>query len=550
MYIQEELFPPAAPAAAGATADRQAGAVYTGHDAVCFMLDVAGYRETARLFHHTILEPSFGGGSFLLEIIRRLMRSCDTFGYGNHVSLEPCIRAVELDERVFRSTRAQAEELLVGCGVLPETARFLLSKWLLNTDFLLWSTPAKFDYVVGNPPYVRLEHMDKGLHGLYKETYATWTDRADIYIPFFEKGLRVMSDRGKLVYLCSNRWMKNRYGKRLRQFVLENYSVDYVIDISSPDLFDKKVTAYPAITLISRKRAGGSAVHYSSYSGSCKKMYKSLETGYKVVLNREGVPPDAAWIWETADDSVFHAGISTRFPRLEDCGCKVGIGVATGADKVFINRIGGLPVEEDRILPLAMSRDVSSGGLHWGGMGVVNPYDTDGRLIRLEEYPALSAYLHRHKAVLENRHCARKSPGAWYRTIDKIHLPLAKLPKILVPDIKGELMPVVDEGGLYPHHNLYYILPGPWDIHALRAFLMSDFCQWQLRRCCTVMNGGALRCQAQFLRQLRLPPYADISPDDRVRLCEAGARGDRAYCNMLVDRILGEILQEDYEHVY
>lgn len=548
MYIQRELFPESpGPKGTGtvssASTNKQAGVVYTGAEAVNFMLDLIGYRENEPLFERSILEPSFGGGSFLLEIIRRLLQSCRKSGFVNYPALESCIRAVELDEATYADTRLKVSRLLAQSGVPAAIGGRLVEKWLVQGDFLLWAHSGSFDFVIGNPPYVRQEQIAADCCKLYRERFRTWSDRADIYVPFYEKGLQHLADGGKLLFICSNRWMKNRYGKRLRQFVTKNYSIDYVIDVSSPDLFDRKVTAYPSITLISRKIQRDSKVQYGSYAGPSKGIRSVLDSCYEVEWDTRRMPADAVWIWESTKDAAFYSEIQTCFPVLEDTGCKVGIGVATGADKIFIDHVDRLPVERDRILPLAMSGDIQQNILSWGGMGVINPFDPKGTLIRLEDYPALSAYLHQHRKELENRHCARKNPATWYRTIDKIYEHLAMLPKILVPDIKGELTPVIDHGGLYPHHNLYYILPGPWNIHALRAILMSDFCQNQIKRCCTIMNGGALRCQAQYLRKLHIPRFDDIPPDFRTMLSAAGASGNKDECSQLVRTFTQSIMK-------
>ena len=73
------------------------------------------------------------------------------------------------------------------------------------------------------------------------------------------------------------------------------------------------------------------------------------------------------------------------YPAIEDAGCKVGIGVATGADKAFIGPYDQLDVEDDRKLRLAMTRDISSGEVDWRGLGIVNPFGEDGRLVDLDE---------------------------------------------------------------------------------------------------------------------------------------------------------------------
>src|SRR3546814_20747559 len=117
----------------------------------------------------------------------------------------------------------------------------------------------------------------------------------------------------------------------------------------------------------------------------------------------------------TRTDTLFP--YTTLF-RSEDAGCKVGIGVATGCDRVFIDDYDALPVEASRKLPLAMAGDLESGQIVWRGKGVLNPFEADGRLASLADYPRFSAYLHAHRDAVVRRHVAGRNPAGWYRTIE------------------------------------------------------------------------------------------------------------------------------------
>jgi len=151
----------------------------------------------------------------------------------------------------------------------------------------------------------------------------------------------------------------------------------------------------------------------------------------------------------------FLRRLESECPPLEDdaTGTRVGIGVATGADRVFLTKDQEL-VEADRLLPMAMARDTMSGVLEWSGTYLVNPWETDGTLVDLERYPRLRRYFEEHENVLRGRNVGKKYPGRWYRTIDKVNHVLTEKPKLLIPDIKSVAHPVYDEGLYYPHHNL------------------------------------------------------------------------------------------------
>src|SRR5690606_25393332 len=116
--------------------------------------------------------------------------------------------------------------------------------------------------------------------------------------------------------------------------------------------------------------------------------------------------------------------LETKFPTLEEAGCQVGIGVATGADRVFIRPYKSLDIEADRKLPLVKTKDLETGVVEWQGLAVIKPFREDGTLIDLKDYPTLAQYFERHEEIIRKRNCAQKNPEAWYRTIDRIHCDL------------------------------------------------------------------------------------------------------------------------------
>jgi hypothetical protein len=154
--------------------------------------------------------------------------------------------------------------------------------------------------------------------------------------------------------------------------------------------------------------------------------------------------------------------------------------------------------------------------------------------VNLAKFPRLACYLEERRADIAGRHVARKAPANWYRTIDRIYPELAAKPKLLIPDIKGEAHIVLEDHGLYPHHNLYFITSDEWDLKALQAVLSSGIARLFVSTYSTKMRGGYFRFQAQYLRRIRIPQWAQIPLALRKRLTAAAARDDAAACNKAI----------------
>ena len=170
---------------------------------VSAILDLSGYVADLPLHRMRLLEPSFGGGEFLLADAGELSRH-----------------------------------------------------WLLCDDFLLCELSGEFDIIVGNPPYSRQEHILEALLREYRARFRTMFDRADIYVAFYERALDLLMPGGRLGFICANCWMKNRYGGPLREKIVSGFALQHHIDMEDIDAFHSEVIAYPAITVVQRTTHG------------------------------------------------------------------------------------------------------------------------------------------------------------------------------------------------------------------------------------------------------------------------------------------------------
>ena len=78
--------------------------------------------------------------------------------------------------------------------------------------------------------------------------------------------------------------------------------------------------------------------------------------------------------------------------------------------------------------------------------------------------------------------------------------------------MKAHIHPVLEPGGYYPHHNLYYVVSDTWDMEVLGGILLSRIAQAFIEAYCVRMRGGTLRFQAQYLKRIRVPRPDQIDP--------------------------------------
>ena len=526
------------------------GTVYTKPEIVALILDLAGYDPARmRLSEYRLLEPSCGDGAFIQEVVKRLIASekhASPEGVDWYSSsLESAIRAVDISEKAVTETRTLVARLLMQHGCPGERANQLSEAWTFQTDFLLhdWQRE-QFDFVIGNPPYVRLEDVPERILHEYRNAYRTATDRADLYVPFFECGLRLIGNRGVLAFICANRFAKNQYGSALRSLIAEHYHVRNYINLEHTQPFLSDVSAYPAIIVIDRER--GAPTHAATVDDLAAGTLRALRSPYSEIPDSgrfaNWYPNGAPWVSTCSRHQAQLAGLEKQFPAVEESapGTKVGIGVATGADDIFVLPQKRADIEDDRQLPLLMAQDIGCEKLESSGHWLLNPFAEadDGSLVNFSTHPGLVAYFGNNAQRLKARHCAKNRLQTWYRTIDRIWPSLTHTPKLVLPDIQAGGVVGFDPGDFYPHHNVYWITSKTWDLRVLQAIFRSSFVTEQIRAHSVSMRGGSLRYQAQNLRRVRIPSWESLSPEARRLLADIAASRDQIEVDAAVEKVL------------
>lgn len=343
------------------------GEVFTRPWVVELILDLVGYTSDRDLAELVVVEPACGTGAFLGPLVRRLSRSC-RLRNRPLAHAAGALRAFDLLPDSVNQARDLVVEILSEDGWPAGDVEALVARWIQVADYLLRSMHVgEADVVVGNPPYIRLEDVPDARMRVYRRTCTTMTGRSDIYVGFFERALMSLKAGGKVGFICADRWMRNQYGRQLRAMVSRSFSLDVAIAMHDVDTFENQVSAYPAITVISRRHqqsavvADTTAAFGPNEAGAVARYVRSDEQAtlttraFEVSRLPHWFAGDESWPTGSPARLAMTEYLADNFPPLEDptTRTRVGIGVATGADSVFISKNDDI-AEPERLLPLSM----------------------------------------------------------------------------------------------------------------------------------------------------------------------------------------------------
>lgn len=181
-----------------------------------------------------VLDPGVGTGEFL--------RSC------SEKAAELALFGWDIDESVLDVARRLVPEANL-------TRRSALSDW----------DGEKFDVVIGNPPYFEMRKMAPELRKDFGEVIS---GRPNIFSLFFKVASEVLREGGYLAYVVPPSMNNGAYFEKLRQFIIGNFSIEYLEVFTNLFLFEDVQTAVQLIVLRKGQSSTKHLVDLASLSGS------------------------------------------------------------------------------------------------------------------------------------------------------------------------------------------------------------------------------------------------------------------------------------------
>jgi adenine-specific DNA-methyltransferase len=442
-------------------------------------------------------------------------------------------REIKLMQGKASKTQTQKQQTISDRLVRLKTLETAVGQGLRSLDFFQWNlhfnevfrNKGGFNIVIGNPPYVRQEAI-KSLKPLLEREYDCYSGTADLFVYFFERGFKLLKANGILTYISSNKYMRSKYGEKLRGFLTEKSSIHHAIDFGDASVFE--AIAYPSILQIGKtapkKKAQIKSLVWDAQQPLSE--FSSVFRDRSFSVAQKELTTDGWQLASNANLRLLEKLRAAGTPLGEYVGGKFYRGILTGLNDAFVvdratrdRLIAEHPSSAEVLKPYLRGRDVKRWRTEPQDLWLLFipwhfPLHQDTTITGSsstaekefeKRYPAVFNHLLQFKDRLSARNKAETGIRyEWYalQRCAATYWQDFEQPKILYQEIATDQAFTWDESGSFSN-NKTFLIPGA-DFYLL-ALLNSKIIWFFLDKVASKLSGGAYAMQSIYLSLIPIP---------------------------------------------
>lgn len=392
-----------------------------------------------------------------------------------------------------------------------------------------------FDLIIGNPPYIRIQGLDKNSSQYYKKHFKVASKNYDIYILFIEQCFKLIKKQGVISFIMPHKWFNADFGVNLREFAKDKISK--IISFEEFQIFD--ASTYTALQWFENNSLHLKFVQADKNIKTKEEMsnfiFNLKEEDFKMINNEK--LSSSFWSFEENLNQEIFSKINQHI-SVKDIFSKIFQGLATSKDSVYFlkdcqeNKISvkgyskeldkEVEIEKEILKPLLVGDSFHRYEKPISNSMVLFPYyrqdNTDVKKMCLydenelkSKFPKAWEYLKECESILRARENGRlSSDDLWWRYIYPKNQTLFNKEKLLCPDICNNTHFVLDNlGEFYFTTTIYgYVRNEEYknlDYKYLMAVLNSSLTWWFLQKTSVVMRGGFYRIKPAYIEKFCIP---------------------------------------------
>jgi adenine-specific DNA-methyltransferase len=296
------------------TKQKLTGQVFTPSHIVNKILDDVGYNST-EILGKTILDPACGDGRFLVKIVERIIQYSNPSELANNLSK---VYGFDIDIDAINKAKSQINNLIKSFNIVVEwniVVKNSLYKITNATDNML----DEYDFIVGNPPYIRIQHLKQKERKYLQDNYRFCrSGSTDIYIAFYEFALDSLSKDGICGFITPNTFFNTDTAIDLRQYFESSMNLIQITNFGHFQLFEN-VTTYSAIVIFDQN-SRNDFIYQNTIDAID---YKQRRISFVEISNGK--------IWQLSTKKIANK----KGKRLGDI-ANIHVGITTLADRIYI----------------------------------------------------------------------------------------------------------------------------------------------------------------------------------------------------------------------
>ncbi|OOQ29819.1 type IIG restriction enzyme/methyltransferase [Helicobacter pylori] len=351
-----------------------------------------------------------------------------------------------------------------------------------------------FDCIIGNPPYIRQEHI-KDIKPLLEKQYQNfYNSTADIYTYFFALSYHLLKEKGFNAFITSNKYARAKYGAKLRELLLKKTTIVSYMELNALKVFESATVDTSIIHFIKQPPPKESLFNYYEPTPNDKDDLKSA----RPLPMRQNALSTESFIFANATLLDLRDKIESVGTPLKDWDIQIYRGILTGANEAFIiptekreEILNACKTQEERgrtdalIKPILRGKDIKRYSYEWAHLWVINTHNGYTSAFKskippidIAKYPTLKAHLDSHYDAIVTRSDQGDTP---YNLRNCAYLEDFEKEKIVWNPVSGEYFFTFIKDEFYFNNSLFMMTSKTLetrDLYYILGLLNTTLYRW------------------------------------------------------------------------
>ncbi|RVZ37505.1 class I SAM-dependent DNA methyltransferase [Helicobacter pylori] len=403
-----------------------------------------------------------------------------------------------------------------------------------------------FDCIIGNPPYIRQEHI-KDLKPLLQKQYQDfYNSSSDIYTYFFALAFNLLKEKGFNAFITSNKYARAKYGTKLRELLLKKTTLVSYMELNALKVFESATVDTSIIHFIKQPPLKESVFKYYEPTENDKDDLKNTPS----LLMKQNALQTESFIFADTTLLDLRDKMEKSGTPLKDCGIQINYGIKTGCNEAFI-----IPTEKrDEILkncddaqkdergmserertkelikPILRGKDIKRYSYEWADLWVINTHNgytsaPKSKIppIDIEKYPAIKAHLDSHYDAIVTRSDQGDTP---YNLRNCAYLEDFEKEKIVYPETSQGAYFVYENSGIFLEKTAFMIVSDAYNLKLLTALLNSKLVTFYFKNFCggCILGKSGYQYNKHALEKIPIPQITEKNQELTQKITDCAER--------------------------